>query len=285
MTTENVANAAASVDEIQKGWNDLKSRVGQLEAERTALEQDNKALRFLLERVIEHRQKSHGELVLLLTGLVSKLPMGDVGAIVAKLVEHNAHVSETCAVLVKGKADAALPQPLVLKALEDTKRELEMALKPTVEELIQLEAPFEKDLLQSLIAQPDLFFSHKAVRANRCFIKGQVPRERILREFGEPALIFFNDMTTDKKLNPNPKPEEIAFAFKPDFETLFQQNGALIPDKRNEMQTLYQRVQASKAPTDKARAQRNAFLRMSFILELLHYYQNQNTEADRKSTR
>src|SRR5215471_21619666 len=136
MTTENAANSAASVEEIQKGWHDLTSRVGTLEAERDALEQDNKALRFLLERVIEHRQKSHGELVLLLTGLVSKLPMGDVGATVAKLVEHNAHVSETCAVLAKGKADAALPQPIVLKALEQTKREIAAALKPTVDELI-----------------------------------------------------------------------------------------------------------------------------------------------------
>jgi hypothetical protein len=279
MTTENAANSAASVDEIQKGWHDLKSRVGTLEAERDALEQDNKALRFLLERVIEHRGKSHGELVLILTGLVSKLPMNDVGAIVAKLVEHNSHVNETCAVLVKGKADAALPQPMVLKALEDTKRELEAALKPAIEELIQLEAPFEKDLLQSLIAQPDLFFSPKVVRANRCFIKGLVPRERILREFGEPALIFFNDMTTDKKVNPNPKPEEIAFAFKSDFETLFQQNPSLIADKRNDLQTLYQRVQASKASPQKAHAQKNAFLRMSFLVELLHYYQNQNTEA------
>src|SRR5215467_8276536 len=102
--TEHENPKSASVEEIQKGWHDLALRVTQLEAERAALEQENKALRFMIERTIEHRQKSHGELILLLTGLVSKLPINDVGAIVAKLVEHNSHVSETCAVLAKGKA-------------------------------------------------------------------------------------------------------------------------------------------------------------------------------------
>ena len=63
-----VVPSAASVEEIQQGWHELTSRVGQLEAERNLLEQENKALRFLLERVIDHRQKSHSELVLLLTG-------------------------------------------------------------------------------------------------------------------------------------------------------------------------------------------------------------------------
>ena len=76
------------------------------------------------------------------------------------------------------------------------------ALKQALEELTRLESPLEYELLQSLGDQPELFFSPRIVRANRCFIKGQVPRERILREFGEPALIFFKDMTTDPKLNP-----------------------------------------------------------------------------------
>lgn len=275
---ESAANNLAPLEEIQKGWHDLASRVHQLEAERTALEQENKSLRFLLERVIEHRQKSHGELILLLTGLVSKLPMNDVGAIVARLVEHNAHVSETCAVLAKGKADTALPQPLVLKALDQTRRELAAAVKPAVEELIQLEAPFESEMLRSLVADPELFFSPKVVRANRGFVKGQVPRERVVREFGEAALVFFNDMTTDRKLNPNPKPEEIALAFKSDFEALFQQNPKLISEKRNDLMALYQRIQRSKSP-ETGRAQRNAFQRMSFMLDLLHYYQNSNTET------
>src|SRR5437867_9084954 len=115
---------AASVDEIQEGWHDLKLRVDQLEAERAALEQENKGLRFLLERVIEHRQKSHSELVILLSSLVGKLPINDVGVIIAKLVEHNANVSEMCAALAKGKAEAAMPQPALLKALDQTKQEL-----------------------------------------------------------------------------------------------------------------------------------------------------------------
>src|SRR6185295_18764553 len=93
------ARPPTSVEEIQKGWNDLKLRVGQLEAERNILEKENKSLRFLLERVVEHRQKSHGELVLLLTGLVTKLPINDVGVVVSKLVQHNANVSEMCAAL------------------------------------------------------------------------------------------------------------------------------------------------------------------------------------------
>ena len=64
----NLASPAASQEEIQKGWHELTLRVKQLEAERLAQEQENKTLRTLLDRVIEHRQKSHSELVLLLTG-------------------------------------------------------------------------------------------------------------------------------------------------------------------------------------------------------------------------
>ena len=84
---------AVSAEEIQRGWPALTLRVEQLEAQRATLEAENKALRSLLERVIEHRQKSHSELVLLLTGLVSKLPINDVGVIVSRLVEHNSQVT------------------------------------------------------------------------------------------------------------------------------------------------------------------------------------------------
>jgi hypothetical protein len=278
-STESVTATVAPVDEIQKGWHELTLRVGQLETERSALEQDNKALRSLLERVIEHRQKSHGELVLLLTGLVGKLPINDVAVVVSKLVEHNAHVSAVCTALAKGKSEASLPQPTVLKALDQTKRELLAALKPAVEELIQLDPPLESDMLRSLIAEPDLFFAPAVVRANRCFAKGQAPRERMVREFGEAALVFFNDLTTDPKLNPRPKPEEIVLGFKNDFEALFEQNPALIPDKRPELLALYQKIQRSKGATEQARLQKAAFQKMSFILELLHYYHNQSTEA------
>ncbi|MBI3852629.1 MAG: hypothetical protein HY298_20420 [Verrucomicrobia bacterium] len=277
--TETVSSKSpvTSVEEIQQGWHELKLRVGQLEAERSALEQENKALRFLLERVIEHRQKSHSELVLLLSGMVSKLPINDVGVIVSKLVEHNKNVSEICATLAKGKADADLPQPEILKALDQTKRDLVAALKPAVDELIQLDTPLETAMLRSLVEKPELFFSPAVVRANRCFVKGQVARERIVREFGEEALSFFNDMTTDPKLNPRPKSEEIVLTFKNDFEALFQQNTALLPDKRAGLLALYQRIQRSKG--EPARAQKNAFYKLSFLLELLHYYENQNTET------
>ena len=270
---------AASVEEMQKGWHELKLRVGQLEAERAALAQENKALRFLLERAIEHRQKSHSELVLILTNLVSKLPLNDLGGILAKLVEHNTNVSQVLAALVKGAAEADLPQPALLKTLELTKRDLVAALKQTLEELIRLDVPLENELLQLLGDQPELFFSPRMVRANRCFIKGQVPRERIIREFGEPALIFFKDMTTDPKLNPRPKPEEIVLAFRPDFDQLFEQNPTLISQKREELRALHQRIQQSKASTGHARSEKNAFQKLSFVLELLHYYDHQNTEA------
>ena len=277
--TESPATTLASIEEIQKGWRELTSRVAQLEAENSALEEENKAFHFLLERIVEHRQKSHGELVLLLTNLVSKLPINDIGVVVSRLVEHNTNVSATCAALAKGNAEASLPQPTVLKALEQTKRELEDALKPLVEEFVQLDTPFESEMLRSLIENPDLFFSPAYIRANRCFLKGQVPRERVVKQFGEQALIFFNDLTTDPKLNRNPSPEEIVLGFKPDFEALFQQHAAALRDKGEGVLALYKKVQRSKAPSAEARAQKNTFLKLSFVIELLHYYRNQNTEA------
>src|SRR5262245_47424190 len=182
-STEKETRAVPTVEEIQQSWNELASRVGQLEADKAALAQENKTLRALVERVIEHRQKTHGELVLLLSGLVSKLPINDVGVVVARLVEHNSHVSEVLSMLLKGKADAALPKPTILKAFEQTKRELAEAVKPLVDELLKLDVPLESEMLQSLITKPDMFFSPAMVRANRCFMKGQVPRERVLREF------------------------------------------------------------------------------------------------------
>jgi CRISPR/Cas system CSM-associated protein Csm2 small subunit len=129
------------------------------------------------------------------------------------------------------------------------------------------------------MAQPDSFFSPETVRANRCFVKGHVPRDRIVREFGEPALACFNDLTTDPKLNPRPKPEEIVLGFKNDFETLLKQDTTLAPDKRKELLALYQKIQRSRASTAEAHAQKNIFLKLSFILELLHYYNHQNTES------
>ena len=271
--------APASLEDIQGGWNDLALRVRQLEAQAGGLEQENKGLRSMLERVIEHRQKSHTELVLLVTDLVSKLPINDVGIIVSRLVEHNNNVSQILAGLIKGTVDTLLPEPELIKALDQTKRDLRAAMKPLVEELAQLEAPLEKELLQALPEQPEIFFTPRTVRANRCYVKGQLPRERLVNEFGEPALIFFNDLTTDAKLNPKPKPEEIVLVFKSDFESLFQQHAALIPEKREALMGLYQKVQRSKSATPHAQSQRNAFQKLSFVLELLHFYENQNTEA------
>lgn len=271
---------APTLEEIQQGWHELASRVGQLEAERNLLEQENKALRFLLERVIDHRQKSHSELVLLLTGLVSKLQINDIGVIVSRLVEHNTNVSQYLAALVKGTVDVAMPQPAILKTLEQTKRDLLGAMKPLIDELIQSGSSFEPGLLQSLLNDPEQFLTQRMVRANRCFIKGQVARERVVKDFGPEALVFFNDMTTDPKLNPSPKPEEIVLNFKNEFEALFQQHSAAgqVPEKWKGLPALYQSIQRGKAGTELARAQKIAFQKLSFIIELLHFYEHQNTE-------
>ena len=269
----------AAVEEIQKSWHDLTLKVRQMDAELTMVEQENKVLRSLLERMVEHRQKSHAEMVSILTTLVTKLPINDIGVVVSRLVEHNAQVNEVCAALAKGKMDDNQLQPVILKILEKTKSDLAAFLKATVAELIKLEAPFEAGLLQSLLEKPDKFHSPAFVRANRAFVKGQVPRERIIKEFGEPALIFFKDITTDPKHNPHPKPEEIMLAFQNDFETLLQQNPDAVSAKRNELAALHRKIQQSRAATESARAQKNAFLRLSFAGELLHYYQNQSTES------
>jgi hypothetical protein len=273
------ASPAAPVEDIQKGWHELKLRVEQLQADRVALQQENHALRVLLERAIEQRQKSHSELVTILTTLVSKLPLNDVGVIVSRLVEHNTNVSQALAALIHGKAEVEMPQPELLQTLDQTKRDLLAALKQATAELARLDPPLERELLEALSADPERFFSPRMVRANRCFAKGQVPRERVIREFGEEALICFKDMTTDPKLNPRPKPEEIVLAFRNDFEALFQQQAALLPNKRAQLEALHPQIQRSKAPTDQARAQKSAFQRLSFAIELLHYYEHQSTEA------
>jgi hypothetical protein len=276
---QNSNPAPVPLEEIQQSWSDLTLRVAQLETENTAIEDENKKLRSLVERVVEHRQKSHGELVNLIATLVSRLPLNDVSVVVSRLVEHNQHVTEVSASLIKGKLEDNLLQPALLKQLDKTKRDLNAAFKPEAEELIRLEAPFESGMLQSLLTKPDNFFTPAFARANRGFVKGQVPRERILREFGDEALIFFKDVTTDVKFNPRPRPEEIMLAFKPDFTDLLQQNPNIAAAKRNELQSLCQKIRLSKEATETARAQKNAFLRLSFLLDLLHYYENQNTES------
>ena len=277
---ENAGNGTVtSLEKIQHDWNDLNLRVAQLEMERTGLESENKQLRLLLERVIEHRQKSHGELITLLTTLVSKLPINDIGVIVSRLMEHNLHVIEVSASLTKGKLEDQILQPAILKRLDKTKRDLIATLKPTVDDLIKLNAPLEPEMLESLVVQPENFYLPAVVRASRGFVKGQLPRERVLRQFGEPTLVFFKDVTTDVKFNPRPKPEEIMLAFHPDFENLLAKNPAAAKKKPGELQALFQKVRASKESSEVSRAQKNAFLRLSFALELLHYYENQSTES------
>jgi hypothetical protein len=215
----------------------------------------------------------------LLATLVSRLPINDIGVVVARLVEHNQHVNEVCASLSKGKLDDSLLQPVLLQRLDKAKRDLAAAFQPEVAALLKLDAPYEAGLLESLLEKPDDFFSPAFARANRGFVKGQLPRERIVREFGEAALIFFKDVTTDVKFNPRPKPEEIMLAFKPEFDELLRQNPNAAADRRAELQALFQKVRQSRENTEQSRAQKNAFTRLSFFLELLHYYENQGTES------
>jgi hypothetical protein len=277
--SEKAASGAVSEGGSSGNGEVLPLKVQQLEAEVRALEKETKAIRQLLERTVEHRHKSHSELVLLLAGLVSKLPINEVGAIVSRLVEHNEQVGQFHSAVVKGGADVVLPQPAVIVTLDQTKKGLLAAIKPLVDELIQLDTPFEKQALLALAASPDSFFSPQMVRANRCFIKGHIPRERIVREFGPEALALFNDLTTDPKLNPRPKTDEIVLAFKEEFPGLVGKQIGLNDTQRQELAALYQRVQRSKAANDPARQQKSSFQRLSFLIELLHYYENQNTEA------
>ena len=136
---ENGNQPAASVEEIQRQWAGLTLRVQQLESEQTALEAENKSLRSLLETTIEHRKKSHGELVNQITNLVSKLPLNDVAVVVARLVEHKAGVSEVCTALLRGNHDSDVLQPAVLKAMDKTKMDLRAAVQPQVEAIQSFE--------------------------------------------------------------------------------------------------------------------------------------------------
>src|SRR4029434_7289350 len=83
----------------------------------------------------------------------------------------------------------------------------------------------------------------------------------------------------DPKLNPHPKPDEIVLCFRNDFEEMLRQSQVLNAQKREELQCLYQRIQKSKAPSEQARLQKVAFQRASFLIELLHFYEHQATEA------
>ena len=267
--------ALVSVEKIQREWSDLTLRVAQLETGHSALEKENKQLRQTLERAVEYRKKSHGELITLLTTIVSKLQLNDVSVLVARLMEHGQHVNEISAALINGRNDEAILQPAILKALDKTRRDLAAAVPPLVDELLALKAPLDAAMLQAIIEKPDIFFTPPAIRARRGFVKGQIPRERIVKEFGEPALVFFKDRTTDPKLNPRPKADEIMLSFAPDFETLLPQNPDAAAAKRDDLLALFQRIRDGRT----SRAQKIAFLKLSFVIELLHYYENQNTES------
>jgi hypothetical protein len=268
----------AQVNPQEQTTDELQLRVAQLEASQATLEHENRNLRYLIDSIIAHRQQSHSELVLLLTNLVSKLPINDLGLVISKLVEHNTNVSHYLAALTKGTADVPIPEPNVLRTLEHTKKDLQASIQSLVDELLKLQPPIEPALIESLRTNPEAFFTPAAARAWRCFVKGQVPRERIVREFGEPALKCCVDMTTDPKLNPRPKPDEIVLGFKNDFETCLAQDTSISPEQKKMLADLHTSVQRSKAATPEARAQRSAFQRLSFFVELLHYYEHQNTE-------
>lgn len=278
LVTETSALAVPSLQEIQEQWNVMLTRLGATEAEVQALATENHKLRQQLEKLIAHRQSSHSELVILITTLVSKLPINDIGVIISRLVAHNTSVTHFLSALAKGTADAHVDQPTILKSFDQTKRDLHAMIKPLVDQLLKLPTPLDTDLLEALPAKPDEFFSQRTIRAVRCFFKGQLPRDRIIREFGPEAAVFFYDYTTDPKLNPRPKPDEIVYGFRNDFEQMLQDNPGVLPGKREALVDLYKRVQGSKGHGEFAVQQRNLFLRLSFVIELLHYYEHQTTE-------
>ena len=271
---QNVSAAVPTLEEIQRDWPDVRLRLLDAEVQCHVLEQENKALRGLLEKVVEHRKKSHSELVTLITTLATKMPINDVGMIVTRLMEHGASVNEVCSAIISGRNEENFLQPAILRALDKARGELTAAIKPLVEELIRLEAPLDPGQLLGLIDKPENFFTPAGRRANRGFVKGQVPREQLVRDFGEEALVFFKDMTTDAVHNPRPRPEEIMLAFKGDCDELLRQPSPLAEAKREGLLTLHRRVRQCR----EMRAQKEAFIKLSFVLELLHYYANQNTE-------
>ena len=180
-----VSAVVPALEEIQRDWPDLKLRLQDTEVQCRVLEQENKALRGLLEKVVEHRKKSHSELVTLVTTLATKMPINDVGMIVTRLMEHGASVNEVCSAIISGRNEENFLQPAILRALDKAKNELTAAIKPLVEELIRLEAPLDPGQLRALIDQPEAFFTPAGRRANRAYVKGQVPQEQIVRDFGE----------------------------------------------------------------------------------------------------
>ena len=276
---ETGATPTASGEEAQPGWRELTLKVAQLQAEVSAVANENKSLRLLLERVIGHWQKSHTDLVLIMANLVGKLPLNDVGVIVSKLVEHNTNASQFGGGLANSAGGALLPQPELLKTLDQNKRDIAAALKPAVEERSSWTRRWRARCCQSLLTQPDLFFSPPVVRGNRCFVKGYVPRERILREFGEEALVFFNDLTTDPKLNPRPNRRRSRWGSRTISRRCWRETRAWPPPGARTCWRCMGGCSAAKRPPTNSRAQRHAFQRMSFLIELLHYYEHSDTEA------
>ena len=67
--------------------------------------------------------------------------------------------------------------------------------------------------------------------------------------------------------------------FAGDFDALLPQNPNAAAARRNELLALRQKIHQSRSAGEPGRAQKIAFLKISFILELLHYYNNQNTES------
>jgi len=97
-----------------------------------------------------------------------------------------------------------MPQPTVLKNRTNQTR---FSLPPSslaVEELIRLETPLEKRDLQSLVEQPDAFFFRRESSAPTMLRQRANPPRRVGAGIWRQALVFFNDMSTDAKAEPNP---------------------------------------------------------------------------------
>ena len=123
-------------------------------------------------------------------------------------------------------------------------------------------------MLRTLIAKPETF-SPRRRPGEPLFCQGHVTRNGCCAEFGEAAL-GFQRPDHRCRLNPRPKADEIVLGFKPDF---LKRCCNRIPTWAGQTAGVERAVPAdSKEPHGhrrRARAQRNAFQRMSFLSSLL----------------
>ncbi len=204
--TENDPGPVPSVEEIQKAWRELTLKVGQLDAELTAAQQDNKVLRSLMERMIEHRQRSHSELI-----THSHRPRRQIAP--QRPRRHR---------LAAGRAQRAgrrgFRQPCQgeNRGRSAAARHPEGAGENQARPRHRLEGPppgnwrgstrHSRPASSSRSSSSRTPFSRPPSSAPPAVTsRATSPRERVVKEFGEEALVFFKDLTTDVEIQSAPQ--------------------------------------------------------------------------------